>query len=46
MTANKGPKYTALGIKSLEFEIQGEIYVWNFIVSRLRDDDVIQGLKL
>ena len=42
VTAAKGePEYTTLGVKKLEFEIQGETYVWDFIMYGLRDYDVI-----
>lgn len=41
MTTKGEPECTTLGIKILLFEIQGETYVWEFIVYRLRDYDVI-----
>ena len=45
VTAAKGePEYTTLGVKKLEFGIQGETYVWDFILYGLRDYDVILGM--
>ena len=45
VTAAKGePEYTTLGVKKLEFEIQGATFVWDFILYGLRDYDVILGM--
>ena len=42
VTAAKGePEYTTLGVKKLEFGIQGETYVCDYILYGLRDYDVI-----
>lgn len=44
MAAMGDSEYTTLGIKILEFEIQGEAYVCDFIVYGLRGYDIILGI--
>lgn len=44
MVAKGESQYITLGIKILEFKIQGETYVWDFIVYGLREYDIILGM--
>ena len=45
ITAARGePEFTTLRVQTLEFDIQGEIYVWDFVVFELREFNVILGM--
>ena len=44
MAAKGEPKYVTLGVKTLKFNIQGETYIWDFILYEMRDYDIILGM--
>ena len=45
ITAARGePEFSTLGVRKLEFEIQGRTFVWDFVLYELQEYDMILGM--